>query len=99
MFLTLCCPGTNLRPRLYIDKVEIKLTTGINYNIYTWTPGRGGTFTIYLNADSNTHYESKETLWGEVEGFIKNKQDQLTIMGLFVCDDHTLNYWKTLEKP
>ena len=35
MFLTLCCPGTNLRPRLYIDKVEIKLTAGINYNIYT----------------------------------------------------------------
>lgn len=32
---TLCWPGTNLRPRLYIDKVEIKLTAGINYNIYT----------------------------------------------------------------
>lgn len=35
MFLTLCWPGTNLRPRLYIDKVEIKLTAGIYYNIYT----------------------------------------------------------------
>ena len=28
-------PGTYLRPRLYIDKVEINLTAGIYYNIYT----------------------------------------------------------------
>ena len=87
MFLTLCWPGTNLRPRLYIDKVEIKLTAGINYNIYTWTPGRGGTFAININVDS-----VEVERGGRVH---KNKQDTLTILGL-VCDQ-IWSYWKTLE--